>query len=173
MGKATIGTRSGSRSTLSNSTSGSACEADVTNLIMALNPTSLTAPQLQPPSVPPLHLQSTLLGRVGGHPELLSLSPPRLGVSPMSTRSGRSLARSSSPTTSSNWQYSMSSTNTSTNTFTRYGSQSMRSVSMFATSVLPHLCGRAPTGAIPGALPLFLQPGFICPFEQGTSTAAE
>ena len=104
-------------------------------LRMGLNPTSPTAPQLQPPPVLPLHPQSTLRARVGWHPELLSLSSPRRGASPTSTLSGRPLANSSSSTTSSNGRNLISSTNTSTSTFTMYSNQSMRSVSTFATSV--------------------------------------
>ncbi|KAH9032468.1 kinase-like protein [Lactarius pseudohatsudake] len=130
-GEAVTGTRSDSRSTCSNSTSGSARATNVTNLIMGLNPT------VPSPPVPPLHLQSTLRGRMGGNPEPLSQSPPRRGASPTSTRSGRPLASSSSSgsTTSSNWRNSMSSTNTSSSAFTRYSNQSVRSVSTFATSV--------------------------------------
>jgi hypothetical protein len=136
-GEATIGMRSDSRSTHSNSTSGSARATNVTNLIMGLNPTTPTTPQSQPPPVPSLHLQPTLRGRAGGHPDLLSLSQQRRGASPTSTRSGRPLASSSSSIASSNsnWRNSMSSTNTSTSTFTRYSNQSMRSISTFATSV--------------------------------------
>ena len=134
-GEAATTARSDSHSTRSSSTSGSARAANVTNLIMGLNPATPTALQSQPPPVSPQHLQSTLRGRVGGHPELVSLSSPRRGASPTSTRSGRPLASSSSSTTSSNWRNSMSSTNTSTSTFTRYSNQSMRSVSTFATSV--------------------------------------
>ncbi|KAH9171195.1 kinase-like protein [Lactarius sanguifluus] len=110
-GEAVTGMRSDSRSTRSNSTSGSARATNVTNLIMGLNPTP-------PPAPPP---PSTLRGQVGGNPESLSQSPPRRGA-------GRPLASSSSSssTTSSNWRNSMSSTNTN---------QSVRSVSTFATSV--------------------------------------
>ena len=54
-GDLVVCTRSDSRRTLSNSTSGSACAMDVANLIMGLNPTPHTAPQLQPQPVPPLH----------------------------------------------------------------------------------------------------------------------
>ncbi|KAH8996405.1 kinase-like protein [Lactarius hatsudake] len=118
-GEAVTGTRSDSRSTHSNSTSGTARATNVTNLIMGLNPTS-----------PPASSPSTLRGRVGGHPEHVSQSPPRRGA-------GRPLASSSSSssTASSNWRNSMSSTNTSSSTFTRYSNQSVRSVSTFATSV--------------------------------------
>ncbi|KAH8993472.1 kinase-like protein [Lactarius akahatsu] len=107
-GEAVTGTRSDSRSTRSNSTSGSARATNVTNLIMGLNPTS-------PPAPPP---PSTLRGRMGGNPEPLS-----------HTRSGRPLASSSSSssTTSGNWRNSI--------VFTRYSNQSVRSVSTFATSV--------------------------------------
>ncbi|KAI9452488.1 kinase-like protein [Lactarius psammicola] len=131
-GEAAIGTRSDSRSTRTNSTSGSARATNVTNLIMGLNPASPPVPsQLQPPPVP------TLRGRVGGHPEPLSPSQARRGASPTSTRSGRPMPSmsSSSSTTSSNWRNSMSSTNTSTSAFTRYSNQSMRSISTFATTV--------------------------------------
>jgi hypothetical protein len=102
---------------------------------MGLNPTTPTTPQPQPPPVPPLHLQSTLRGRAGGHSDLPSSSQQRRGASPTSTRSGRPLASSSSSITSSNWRNSMSSTNTSTSTFTWYSNQSMRLASTFSTSV--------------------------------------
>lgn len=134
-GEAAIGMRSDSRSTHSNSTSGSARATNVTNLIMGLNPTSQAPSQSQAPPVPPLQLQSIPRGRVGEHPELLSPPQQRRAASPASTRSGRPLASSSSSTTSSNWRNSTSSTNTSTSAFTRYSNQSMRSISTFATSV--------------------------------------
>ncbi|KAF8262881.1 kinase-like domain-containing protein [Lactarius quietus] len=135
-GEATIGSRSSdSRSTRSSSNSGSARAANVTNLIMGLNPASPPAPHSPPPPVPSLHLQATLRGRAGVHPDVPSPSQARRGGSPTSTRSGRPLASSSSSTTSSNWRNSMSSTNTSTSNFTRYSNQSLRSVSTFATSV--------------------------------------
>ena len=98
-GGATIGTRSDSRSTHSNSTSGSARAANVSNLIMGLNLRTPTTLQLQPPAVPPLHLQSTLRDRARGRPDLLSMSQQRRGVSPTSTGSGRPLASISSCST--------------------------------------------------------------------------
>ena len=84
-GHTAVYTRSDSLSTRSNSTSGPACAAGVANFIIGLNPTPQIAPQLQPPPVSSLHLRSTVRGRVGGHPELLSLSQPHRGASPMST----------------------------------------------------------------------------------------
>jgi serine/threonine protein kinase len=124
-GETTTGTRSDSCSTHSNSTSGSARATNVTNLIMGLNRTTPTTRQLQPPPVPPLHLQSTLQGCARGHPDLLSLSQQRRWALPTSTRSGRPLANRSSSTTSSNWRNSISSTNMLTSTSMRYSNQRM------------------------------------------------
>ena len=68
-------------------------------------------------------------------PDLLSLSQRRRGASPTSTCSSRPLESSSSSTRSSNWQNSMSNTNTLTSTFMRYSNESMRSISTFSTFV--------------------------------------
>ncbi|KAI0301079.1 kinase-like domain-containing protein [Multifurca ochricompacta] len=138
-GEAAINARSDSRSTNSNSTSGSARAANVTNLIMGLNPSSFSPVPPLPQSPPSVSHMSNMEAHVRGRdgvPERHSQQVnPRRGVSPTSTRSGRPLASSSSSMASNNWRSSMASTNTSTSAFTRYSNQSTRSVSTFATSV--------------------------------------
>lgn len=137
-GEAALSTRSDSRSTQSNSNPGSARATNVCNVILGLNPSSVSmaSPSLSsPPPTSPSSVIETPPRRGRGEPQSHSPQPCR-GTSPISTRSGRPAASSvSSSSASSNWRNSMTSTNTSTSAFTRFSNHSMRSVSTFATSV--------------------------------------
>ena len=133
-GEATTSTRSESQSSHPISNQGSTRTTRVTNLIMGLDSSSApTSPPLPspPPPVPPLVVGSP--ARARGEPQPQPQS--RRAASPTSMRSGRTVSSISSSSASNNWRSSMSSTNTSSSTFTRYSNQSMRSVSTFATSV--------------------------------------
>ncbi|KAH9961490.1 hypothetical protein BC827DRAFT_1267507 [Russula dissimulans] len=130
--EATISTRSDSRGSGSNS--GSARATNVSNLIMALDATSVS--KSQSPTLP-LSPSSLAEMPTRGRGEAQVQPQSRRSVSPASIRSRRPVAGNSSSAASSsnNWRNSMASTNTSSSTFTRYSNQSLRSVSTFATSV--------------------------------------
>lgn len=126
--EAAMSTRSDSHSSQSNS--GSALATNVSNVIMALDPSSVQIPtQLQSPPFP-VSPSAVVETTARGRGELQSQS--RRAASPTS---GRPVSGISSSAASNNWRNSMASTNTSTSTFTRYSNQSLRSVSTFATSV--------------------------------------
>ena len=166
-GEATVGAQCDSHSTHCNSTSGSARAANVTNLIIGLNLTSPTAPQLEPPPVPLLYLQSTLRCRIGAHPELVALSQPRRRVSPTSMRSGRPLTSSSSSTTSSSWQkldvgHQCADEHIYGVQRSEYAlSTNLSHLGLCPICVVEHQLAQFPEPHLPS----FLEPGFFCSFE--------